>query len=623
MSVTSKNTIEIPAPGAEPDSSAIGSAPQPNTPVCWEIPVRIYGPRGSAVVSGKTEQTEPFLEETHTLILFPQGGVVRLSARVSTGQALLLTNEHSNQEVLCRVTSVRAAANGQAYVEFEFTKPQDSFWGAHCPSDSSVPASAPVSAAAPAVPSVPAATVAAPVTSRNEARQVESRQAEPRQSQRAHEAPNASRTGQAPSQSMSSPAAVPPPPAPSQVHHSPSGASEEEPAHDVWSDSFPSKALRLDPVPAASPDQARKRPNEASGIRKVAAKPAGNFITPSAIGAISAAADSVIAAEMPLEAPNAASGPLPLVRPPAASAVPMERAHRENVHQPVGQQARKDPANLLFNSPTGAEFHNAAPMITGTSSPQAIGDSLGDLGDWKTPPPIPPALGRFSPKQDSMRHPGHRADQYATVTQVEEERDPNRLWIFGGTGVGVLIILSILMFSHGPAKTAASTNTPGTEEISALQPPKPPSPWDAKSFVSTSRANLATPPSKKSSESNSDLFLSDTPSQEKNSTPVERPESTERPKQNRQLTSSEKSESRLAAERPVFTTPAANPRSEPSSSLSESTLKKLTAQPAVPERSASQTQARQAAAPPDVRDSPSTSPQNGLSGISPSVRASG
>lgn len=47
-------------------------------------------------------------------------------------------------------------------------------------------------------------------------------------------------------------------------------------------------------------------------------------------------------------------------------------------------------------------------------------------------------------------------------------------------------------------------------------------------------------------------------------------------------------------------------------------MKKLTAQPAVPERSASQSQARQAAAPPDVRDSPSTSPQNGLSGISPS-----
>ena len=617
MSVTSKNTIEIPAPGAEPESSAIESAQQPTTPVCWEIPVRIYGPRGSAVASGRTEQTEPFLEETHTLILFPQGGVVRLSARVSTGQALLLTNEHSNQEVLCRVTSVRAAANGQAYVEFEFTKPQDSFWGAHCPSEPLAPASSPVSTAVPAVPSVPAAAQAAPVASRTEARQVESRQAGPQQSQPAHEAPNASRTSQAPPQSMGSPAAVPPPAAPSQVHHSTSGASEAEPAHDVWSDSFPSKALRLDPVPGASPDQARKRPNEASGIRKVVAKPAGNFITPSAIGAISAAADSVIAAEMPLEAHNAASGPPPLVRPPA-SAVPTERAHREIAHQPVGQQTRKDPANLLFNSPTGAEFHNAAPMITGTSSPQAIGDSLGDLGDWKTPPPITPALGRFSSKQDSVRHSGHRADQYATVTQVEEERDPNRLWIFGGTGVGVLIILSILMFSHGPAKTAASTNTPGTEEISALQPPKPPSPWDAKSFVSTSRANLATPPSKKSSESNSDLFLSDTPSQAKSSIPEERPEATERPKQNRKLTPSERLDSTAPAERPVFTTPAAKPRPEPSSSLPESTIKKLMAQPAVPERSASQSQSRQAAAPPDVRDSPSTSPQNGLSGISPS-----
>jgi TonB family protein len=606
MSLASKNTIEIPAPGAELDVSAGGSAPQASTPVCWEIPVRIYGPRGSANVSGKTEQTEPFLEETHTLILFPQGGVVRLSAHVAAGQALLLTNEHTNHEVLCRVTSVRAAANAQAYVEFEFTKPQDSFWGVHCPSDSPAPESAPVSAAAPVVSSAPVAATTAPAATTASAKRVEAMPREP-----SHEERNSGRTSQELPAATGSSAVVPVPPAVSaQITSSPSAPAAPQSSRDVWNESFPSKALRLDPVPAAPPDPTpKKRPSEAPGIRRVA-KPAGNFITPSAIGAISAAADSVIAAEMPVEAPNAAGGPLPLARPPLGG-VAKERVPKEKEPQPIAPQATKDPVNSLFSSPTGAEFHGAAPQITGTSSPRAIGDSLGDLGDWKTPPQIPPSSGRSSPQRDFGSRLGNRTDHHAVVTQVEEERDPKRFWIFGGTGVGVLIVLSILMFSHSPAKTAAST--PATEDSIAPEPPKPPSPWDAKSFVSTSRASLAPPPSKKSAESDSDIFLDDPPSQSKASSTVASPEASARPKQNKQF---------IPSERSAPVQPVAAPRQDSAGSLPESTMRKLASQPAVPEKSAEQNKVTQAAAaPPDVRANPASSPQNGLSGISPAPAA--
>jgi len=270
-------------------------------------------------------------------------------------------------------------------------------------------------------------------------------------------------------------------------------------------------------------------------------------------------------------------------------------------------------ASPLFGAPRGAELRSAPAAASAAPSPRAIGDSLGNLEDWKTPAAIPVASGRSYRQMDFGGQSTAHADHYGMVTQVEEERDPKRLWIFAGMGIGVLIIVSFLMFSGGPEKTAANTNTPGTEQVSALQPPKPPSVWDAKSYVSTSRSNLATPPSKKPEQSD-DLFLSDSAAPAKTTAREEtNPEPAAPVKQQRQPAQIER---RVPAPAPVAQTPASR-QHPPASSLPDSTLRKLSTQPAVPERSVEQNRVRQsAAAPPEVREAPPSAPQSGVSGIS-------
>jgi protein TonB len=92
---------------------------------------------------------QPFEEQTTTMIVFPQGGVLRMAASVGAGQMLVLTNLKSKQDAICRVLKVRSFPNMQAYVEVEFTQAQPGYWGVYFAADSSaVP-----SKAAPAAPS--------------------------------------------------------------------------------------------------------------------------------------------------------------------------------------------------------------------------------------------------------------------------------------------------------------------------------------------------------------------------------------------------------------------------------------------------------------------------------------
>ncbi len=99
---------------------------------------------------------QPFEEQTTTMIVFPQGGVLRMSASVGAGQMLVLTNLKSKQDAICRVLKVRSFPNMQAYVEVEFTQAQPGYWGVYFAADSSaVPAKA-----APAAPSVASASSA-------------------------------------------------------------------------------------------------------------------------------------------------------------------------------------------------------------------------------------------------------------------------------------------------------------------------------------------------------------------------------------------------------------------------------------------------------------------------------
>jgi periplasmic protein TonB len=141
--------------------------------VSLEVPVKVHGSCLTEVVRGTTPLTRLFEEQAVTMIVFPQGGVLRMATPVGPGQMAVLTNLKSGQDAICRVIKVRAYATGKSYVEIEFTNRQPGYWGVYFPSDSSelakkavFPAtSTPSSPAARADVNVPLETSAVPLQS--------------------------------------------------------------------------------------------------------------------------------------------------------------------------------------------------------------------------------------------------------------------------------------------------------------------------------------------------------------------------------------------------------------------------------------------------------------------------
>jgi len=93
-----------------------------------EIPVVLYASRYSAAGRGLSKTPPPVREETRTVIVFSQGAVVRLSATVSVGEMVVLTNLQTGADVLCRVSAVKTQPGIQNYVDLEFTQRAPGFW---------------------------------------------------------------------------------------------------------------------------------------------------------------------------------------------------------------------------------------------------------------------------------------------------------------------------------------------------------------------------------------------------------------------------------------------------------------------------------------------------------------
>src|SRR4029077_19462098 len=130
---------------------------QPGNPASAEIPVTVHASRYSSASKGAAK-LPPVHEETRTVIIFPQGAVVRLSASVNPGELVVLTNKRSGADVICRVTSVKTQPGIQNYVHLEFTQRALDFW-----QESSLPESGTPIGKSPAV-SVPTAVPPAPVS---------------------------------------------------------------------------------------------------------------------------------------------------------------------------------------------------------------------------------------------------------------------------------------------------------------------------------------------------------------------------------------------------------------------------------------------------------------------------
>jgi len=159
--------------------------------VSLEVPVKVHGSRlDDTALGGATPKSEPFEEQTSTMIVFPQGGVLKMATPVTAGQMMVVTNLKSGHDSICRVVKVRAYGAGQSYVEVEFTHRQSGYWGVYFPSDgpdtanqlspipSATPAATPVStelrvekrpspgaSALPSVPKPPVAKSAGPADS--------------------------------------------------------------------------------------------------------------------------------------------------------------------------------------------------------------------------------------------------------------------------------------------------------------------------------------------------------------------------------------------------------------------------------------------------------------------------
>lgn len=167
-----KETLEV---GQVPASQE-GSRPKPDSSqlrsdaVSLDVPVKVHGSRVVEVVRGTTSHTEPFEEETSTMIVFPLGGVLKMNTQVSVGQAIVLTNLKTRQDAICRVVKTRTNPNLHCYVEVEFSHPQPGYWGVRFQSDGpeptpkvALPAAAASSAPARVTPAPVAAPIATPV----------------------------------------------------------------------------------------------------------------------------------------------------------------------------------------------------------------------------------------------------------------------------------------------------------------------------------------------------------------------------------------------------------------------------------------------------------------------------
>jgi TonB family protein len=107
------------------------TAPSPPKPaiktnmVAQEVRVKATGAR-----PGKNaDERELFSEETSSVLVGENGGVICLSAGVTPGQLLLLANEESKREVVAQVRRKRTYKPMSCYVELEFAEPAQRFWG--------------------------------------------------------------------------------------------------------------------------------------------------------------------------------------------------------------------------------------------------------------------------------------------------------------------------------------------------------------------------------------------------------------------------------------------------------------------------------------------------------------
>jgi TonB family protein len=115
-------------PNEPGDSEAVPATPPLSTKanmVAHEVRVMVIGAHLSKVSADR----ELFTEETNSVLVHENGGVIQLSAAVTPGQLLFLSNVESKQEVVAQVKRKRVYRPTSCYIELEFAEPAPRFWG--------------------------------------------------------------------------------------------------------------------------------------------------------------------------------------------------------------------------------------------------------------------------------------------------------------------------------------------------------------------------------------------------------------------------------------------------------------------------------------------------------------
>ena len=115
-------------PSESVEGQARQSGPKPSTRttmVAHEVRLNVTGTQRAKSGGGR----ELFDEETNSVLVHENGGVVELSTVVVPGQLLLLANLELRREVVAQVKRKRAYKPTSCYVELEFAEPAPRFWG--------------------------------------------------------------------------------------------------------------------------------------------------------------------------------------------------------------------------------------------------------------------------------------------------------------------------------------------------------------------------------------------------------------------------------------------------------------------------------------------------------------
>lgn len=157
MTLTIKDSPEVTGsaklgPSAQNSENTFAPSPRSN-PVCLEVPVIVRSLPGDGNAAGATG---PIREEGRSVIVFDNGGVLRISNSLPPGQKIILSN-HQGRDVVCRVVGGRSLSVAKGYIEVEFIEPVNDFWHIHQPLEQTI-APPPESLAPPATLAPPAAS---------------------------------------------------------------------------------------------------------------------------------------------------------------------------------------------------------------------------------------------------------------------------------------------------------------------------------------------------------------------------------------------------------------------------------------------------------------------------------